>query len=186
MGIVCYIQLFIKFLLPALSKKDHQHPLPHSLCVWMLDASLHNLRIFTHSFIHQTWLNESAVSPVSAVRNIVRQTKNHLCPQGAEVSLQTRKKAIMQCDWTLSTRENKEQRKHLRWTLKPGAWRRKVGRWKRVEQCIQDQTALLGHTGNWRHSEWLKINIKDFPGRQVVKTPCFQCRGHGFNPWSGN
>ena len=20
----------------------------------------------------------------------------------------------------------------------------------------------------------------------MVKTPCFQCRGHGFNPWSGN
>ena len=20
----------------------------------------------------------------------------------------------------------------------------------------------------------------------MVKTPCFRCRGHGFNPWSGN
>ena len=26
----------------------------------------------------------------------------------------------------------------------------------------------------------------DFPGSPVVKTPCFYCRGHGFNPWSGN
>ena len=26
----------------------------------------------------------------------------------------------------------------------------------------------------------------DFPGGPVVKTPCSQCRGHGFNPWSGN
>ena len=26
----------------------------------------------------------------------------------------------------------------------------------------------------------------DFPGGPVVKTPCFHCRGHGFNPWSGN
>ena len=25
-----------------------------------------------------------------------------------------------------------------------------------------------------------------FPGSPVVKTLCFQCRGHGFNPWSGN
>ena len=181
MGIVCYIQPFIKFLLPALSKKDHQHPLPHSLSVWMLDASLHNLRIFTHSFIHQKWLNESAVSPVSAVREILRQIKNHLCPQGAEVSLQTSKKAIMQCDWTSSTRENKELRKPLGWTLNPGAQRRKVGRWKREGQCIQDQTTSGAHR-NWRH----KTNIKDFPGSQVVKTPCFQCRGRGFNPWSGS
>ena len=26
----------------------------------------------------------------------------------------------------------------------------------------------------------------DFPGSPVVKTPCFHCRGHGFDPWSGN
>ena len=26
----------------------------------------------------------------------------------------------------------------------------------------------------------------DFPGSPVVKTPRCQCRGHGFNPWSGN
>ena len=25
----------------------------------------------------------------------------------------------------------------------------------------------------------------DFPGGSVVKTPHFQCRGHGFHPWSG-
>ena len=27
---------------------------------------------------------------------------------------------------------------------------------------------------------------RDFPGGPVVKTPCFQCRGHEFDPWSGN
>ena len=27
-----------------------------------------------------------------------------------------------------------------------------------------------------------KIN-QDFPGGPVFKTPCFQHRGHGFNPW---
>ena len=30
------------------------------------------------------------------------------------------------------------------------------------------------------------INLKDFPGGPVVKTPCSQCRGPGFDPWSGN
>ena len=27
---------------------------------------------------------------------------------------------------------------------------------------------------------------RDIPGGPVVKTPCSQCRGHGFNPWLGN
>ena len=31
-----------------------------------------------------------------------------------------------------------------------------------------------------------KMKNKDFSGGPVVKTPCFQCRGHGFNPWLGN
>ena len=30
------------------------------------------------------------------------------------------------------------------------------------------------------HSSW------DFPGGPVAKTPCSQCRGPGFDPWSGN
>ena len=29
-----------------------------------------------------------------------------------------------------------------------------------------------------------KIN-RDFPGGPVVKTLCFQCQGHGFDPWLG-
>ena len=32
----------------------------------------------------------------------------------------------------------------------------------------------------------LKWNIGNFPGGPVVKTPCFQWRGCGFDPWSGN
>ena len=32
----------------------------------------------------------------------------------------------------------------------------------------------------------LKLNIRDFPGGSVAKTLCFQCRGPGFKPWSGN
>ena len=30
-----------------------------------------------------------------------------------------------------------------------------------------------------------KLNSGDLPGGPVVKTPCFHCRGRGFNPWSG-
>ena len=29
-------------------------------------------------------------------------------------------------------------------------------------------------------------NYRDFPGGPVAKTPHSQCRGPGFNPWSGN
>ena len=33
----------------------------------------------------------------------------------------------------------------------------------------------------------LKIHpFEDFPGLSVVKTPCSQCRGTGFDPWSEN
>ena len=31
-----------------------------------------------------------------------------------------------------------------------------------------------------------KYGLQDFPGSPVVKTPHFQCRGHGFSLWSGN
>ena len=27
---------------------------------------------------------------------------------------------------------------------------------------------------------------QDFPGCPAIKTPCSQCRGHRFHPWSGN
>ena len=32
----------------------------------------------------------------------------------------------------------------------------------------------------------LKNNSGDFPGSPVVKTLCFHCTGHGFDPWSEN
>ena len=31
-----------------------------------------------------------------------------------------------------------------------------------------------------------KEKMKDFPGGPVAKTFCSQCRGPGFDPWSGN
>ena len=27
---------------------------------------------------------------------------------------------------------------------------------------------------------------REFPGGSVVKSPCFHCREHEFDPWSGN
>ena len=44
-------------------------------------------------------------------------------------------------------------------------------------------------------SQWLTTKFQlgmmekfwtDFPGGPVVKTPFFHCRGHEFDPWSGN
>ena len=31
-----------------------------------------------------------------------------------------------------------------------------------------------------------EIKPQDFPGGPAAKTPCSQCRGPRFNPWSGN
>ena len=31
-----------------------------------------------------------------------------------------------------------------------------------------------------------ELHCRDFPGGAVVRTPRFHCRGHGFDPWSGN
>ena len=46
-------------------------------------------------------------------------------------------------------------------------------------------------------ADWSRVNLKsnltgvlirrrDFPGGPVVKNPCFQCKGCGFDPWPGN
>ena len=42
---------------------------------------------------------------------------------------------------------------------------------------------------NWKMTTFLGNKSShdwDFPGGPVVKTVCFQCKGHGFDPWSGN
>ena len=38
---------------------------------------------------------------------------------------------------------------------------------------------------NLNGSAVFKPLVEDFPGGPVVKTLCFHCRGHGFDPWSG-
>ena len=32
----------------------------------------------------------------------------------------------------------------------------------------------------------IAMSFRDFPGGPMVKTPCTQFRGPGFDPWSGN
>ena len=32
----------------------------------------------------------------------------------------------------------------------------------------------------------IQSEVRDFPGGPVVKALRFHCRGHGFDPWSGN
>ena len=36
------------------------------------------------------------------------------------------------------------------------------------------------------HSDGKNFCFWDFSGSPVAKTPCSQCRGPGFHPWSGN
>jgi len=40
--------------------------------------------------------------------------------------------------------------------------------------------------GHRQRLRGLKINQRDFSGGPMAKTPCSQCRGPRFNPWSGN
>ena len=51
--------------------------------------------------------------------------------------------------------------------------------------------AALGPSGQpWVRSilkfPLLWCDTRDFPGGPVIKTPTFHCRGHRFDPWSGN
>ena len=39
---------------------------------------------------------------------------------------------------------------------------------------------------NMTHFSMLEANARDFLGGPVAKTLCSQCRGSGFDPWSGN
>ena len=46
---------------------------------------------------------------------------------------------------------------------------------------------LIGPAGGLDDERKRKKRVKrDVPRGPVVKTPCFQCRGYGFNPWLGN
>ena len=63
-----------------------------------------------------------------------------------------------------------------------------VLRYKVLKNDTTQLTALKEKTSQTCTTEWeVRIRKKrDFPGSPVVKTPCFQCRGCGFHPGSGN
>jgi len=73
-----------------------------------------------------------------------------------------------------------ERNTRLLWRLCPGCWRNILGisyaylkeMWflEEVRKGIPDRKLVEG----------------DFPGSPVIKTPSFQYRRWGFNPWSGN
>ena len=44
----------------------------------------------------------------------------------------------------------------------------------------------FNYSGSNKSSDKLRAYARDFPDGPVAKTPCSQCRGPGFNPWSGN
>ena len=60
-----------------------------------------------------------------------------------------------------------------------------------VSQGLVTGSGSLRMGGTRQIFHWYTVTLKDnriwdFPGGPVVKTPCFHCRGCGFNPWSGN
>ena len=69
-----------------------------------------------------------------------------------------------------------------------------------INEQVQRLFNIISHSGNeiQSHNEaslhthqygcYQKTEINkcwDFPGDPGVKTPCFHCRGHGFDPWLG-
>ena len=46
---------------------------------------------------------------------------------------------------------------------------------------VQDPHGDRTGDGAGKNRRW-----REFPGGPVVRTLCFQCRGPGFDPWSGN
>ena len=52
-------------------------------------------------------------------------------------------------------------------------WEQEHGRTRKHKLCLQESSNLAE-----QHRE--------FPGGPVAGTPHFHCRGHRFNPWSGN
>ena len=55
-----------------------------------------------------------------------------------------------------------------------------------VTSGCQDHTTSPRNGGGWGVRHTPKCQLWDFPGSPVVMTQQFQCRGHRFNPRSGN
>ena len=51
---------------------------------------------------------------------------------------------------------------------------------------IYSQIPYFTYASIYSPERILIISNTDFPGGSAAKTPCFQCRGPEFDPWSGN
>ena len=73
---------------------------------------------------------------------------------------------LFKCTWNIL-----QDRPHARPQTSPNKFKGKI-----ISSIFADHNSMR-----------LEINYKrDFPGGPVAKTPCSQCRGLGFHPWSGN
>ena len=45
---------------------------------------------------------------------------------------------------------------------------------------------MITHAKIMDVNDSLKWRNREFPGSPVVRTLRFHCKGHGFDPWSGN
>ena len=86
-------------------------------------------------------------------------------------------------EWALGAKEG------LDLEPEPGRWRRLRKGWPKP--CFPE----VNQMGKWMvegtyvvqaHSRYSINARRDFPGGPVAKTPSCQCRGVGFDPWSGN
>ena len=106
----------------------------------------------------------------------------------------TEKNLSFGLSWQPTRLAIKYQRGGVRQVYKVRAWREGKGkpRWVRhTKLCLSDRT------GAWcsfrapclplKQQQQQKTQLyRDFPGGTLVKILNFQCRAHGFDPWSGN
>ena len=55
-----------------------------------------------------------------------------------------------------------------------------------MAESEEELKSLLMRMKEENEKAGLKLNIRDFPGAPVAKTLHSQCKGSGFDPWSGN
>ena len=64
------------------------------------------------------------------------------------------------------------------------AWHATVHGVAKCQTALSNLTERAEHT--YTHLALLNCNPRNFSGRPVTRTLCFQCRDSGFDPWSGN
>ena len=58
--------------------------------------------------------------------------------------------------------------------------------WRPLFYLMTAMLVISAQIGKGENFAYKNISSGDFPGGPVGKTPCSQCRGPGFDPWSGN